>query len=555
MLKSLSVCTAALSVLALLSGPAAASGGSAPSPGESYVGAEYEQGGGGVPINGPLPSVDALADSITQNTDAALADVAARRSTLPYGQIYPNGPQHPQLTTYPAPAGMTPSDQYSVHLLGAGRPTDSFVYKVDARKTDTNEEKDTSWTSFSFAGAVVVSVRKLQGTATGCVVRPASAHVRTWFVNNTCYFLLTKAANLSVEFAPNTTNPVLHPMLLFANPPEVDIPPATDPNVLYLGPGVHQLGKGVQLHSGETVYLAGGAWVEGAFVGRNVQNVVIRGRGVIDGGFLDTGDQAKNKSQPGLIDITGSSNVVVDGITLVDGPRFNLRAIGNHDTIHNVKIMSWWYSTDGVVAGNKSLIEDNFIKVDDDSIKLFWGDTVARDNVIWQLANGGPFMISWNIEQNSSDFHVYDNDVIHAEQNSLPPQAIFRARHAGAGHMQRYLFDNIRVEDANWRLFYIILENNKWYDPSLGYGQISDLIFRNITATTPFTQPSVFSGIDPSHTVSNVTLENVYMDSACISNAAQGNVQIDPATTDQIRIVKSADGGCAAAATSQWKGH
>jgi hypothetical protein len=164
--------------------------------------------------------------------------------------------------------------------------------------------------------------------------------------------------------------------------------------------------------------------------------------------------------------------------------------------------------------------------------------------VIWQLANGGPFMISWNIKQDSSDFHVYDNDVIHAEHNSLPPQAIFRARHAGSGHLQRYLFEDIRVEDASWRLFYIILENNKWYDPALGFGQISDLIFRNITATTPFVQPSVFSGIDPTHTVSNVTLENVFMDGTCVSNAADGNFQIDPATTDQIRIVKSVGRGC-----------
>jgi hypothetical protein len=553
MLKSLSVCTAALTALALLPGTARATGSSATPDARHYVGTEYDQGGSATPINGPLPSVDALADSIAQNTDAALADVAAQRATLPYGEIYPAGPQRPQLTTYSAPVGIAPSDQYRVELLGVGGVKNSFVYKVDARKTDTNEEKDTSWTSFSFSGAVVVSVHKLAGSATGCIVRPGSADIHTWFVNNTCFFVLTKAANISVEFTPNTTNPVLHPMLVFANPPEIDVPPASDPDVLYLGPGVHQLGKGVQLHDGETVYIAGGAWVEGAFIGRNVHNVVIRGRGVIDGGFLDTGDQAKNKSQPGLIDILGSSNVVIDGVTLVDGPRFNVRAIGNHDTIHNVKIMSWWYSTDGIVGGNKSLIEDNFIKVDDDSIKLFWGDTVARHNVIWQLANGGPFMISWNIEQDNSDFHVYDNDVIHAEQNSLPPQAIFRARHAGAGHMQRYLFDDIRVEDANWRLFYIILEKNKWYDPALGYGQISDLIFRNITATTPFTQPSVFSGIDPAHTVANVTLENVFMDGTCVSDAADGNFQIDPATTDQIRIVKSVGRGCATS-NPPWKG-
>lgn len=523
-----------------------AAGAVSPVGGGRYVGNEYDTGGTVHQINGPVPSVSELARKITETTNQTVQEIAAERRSLPYGRIQPGQPMAPQLTTYPAAAGVAPSDQYSVTLRHGLQDVSSFVYKVDALKTDTNQEKDTSWTSFSFSGAVQVTVHKLAGEATGCLVRPESAHITTRFANDTCYFTLTHAANLSVEFAPDTTNPVLHPMLVFANPPEFDVPPANGKNVLYLGPGIHKLGQRVELHSNETVYLAGGAWVEAAFVGKDLHNVVIRGRGVIDGEFLDTGNQAENKKQPGLINITGSRNVVISGITLVDSPRFNVRALGMYDTIYNVKIMSWWYSTDGIVGGNKSLIEDNFIKVNDDSIKLYWGDTVARYNVIWQLANGAPFMMSWNIEQNSSDFHVYDDDVIHAEQNGLPPQAIFRARHAGAGHLQDYLFNNIRVEDANWRLFYIILEDNKWYNPALGYGQISNVIFNNITATTPFREPSVIAGINPAHQVDNVTFENVFMDGTCVSDAAQGNFQIDPATTNEIRIMKNVGDGCQA---------
>jgi hypothetical protein len=507
-----------------------------------YQGTEYDRGGTTQATDGPQPTVDALADRITSTTDAMLRDVARQRATLPYGRIDADTGAPEQLTTYPAAADTASSDQYAVTLRQRGRDTHSFVYKADARKTDTNLEKDTSWTSFSFAGAVQVTVRKLAGTATGCLVRPESAHIRTTFAGDTCTFTLTKAANISVEFAPDTTNPVLHPMLVFANPPEVDVPSPHDPNVLYLGPGVHDLGKGLALHSNETVYVAGGAWVEGAFTGTGLHNVVFRGRGVIDGLFLDTGNQDANKNQPGLIDIANSSNVVVEGLTFVDGPRFNVRVLGNDVTVHNIKVMSWWYSTDCIWAGADSLVEDNFCKVNDDSLKPMTGPSVIRDNVVWQLENGAPFMISWNIAANQSDFHVYDNDVIHAEHYWLSPQAIFRARHAGPAQMQDYLFENIRVEDANWRLFYIILENNKWYDPTLGYGQISGLIFRNIAAETPFKMPSVVSGIDPTHRVYDANFVDVYMDGTCVSDAAAGNFQIDPATTDQIRIMSSPSG-------------
>jgi hypothetical protein len=552
------ILTAALvSTAALLTPSPAAAHSEGP-----YVGVEYDQGGAGRPVDGRLPDVERLADDVTRSTDAMLRDVAAERASLPYGDISDQGGE-PSLVTYPAPDGSPRSDQYAVSLRQGGRSTGSFVYQVAARKTDTNRERDTSWTSFSFAGAVTVTVHKLAGSASGCQVRPSSAGIATTFAGGACTFTLTRAANVSVEFLPNVTNPVLHPMLVFANPPEADVPPADDPDVLFLGPGVHHLGT-VHLQSHQTVYVAGGAWVQANFKGLGVHDVVIRGRGIIDGTYLDTGDQNSNKTQPGLIDIDchepgqpphsacsaayNSRNVVVDGLTFVNGPRFNVRVLGDHITVHNIKVMSWWYSTDCIWAGSASLVEGNFCKVNDDSLKPMTGNSVIRDNVVWQLENGAPFMISWNILSDQADFHVYDNDVIHAEHYWLSPQAVFRARHATPSHLRRFLFEDIRVEDASWRLFYLILEKHpKWYDPTLGFGQISDIVFRDITAHTPFQQPNVIRGGDPEHTVSNATLADVFVNGTCAASAADGNFDIDPATTDQVRIVKSAHHACSAA--------
>jgi hypothetical protein len=510
--------------------------------GTSYVGHQYDYGGTDTPINGTLDTVDSIADSITTSTQATEADVAAHRATLPYGDISPGSDT--SLHVYPAPAGIPASDQYRVTVNGQS----SFVYKSSAAKTDTNRELDTSWTSFSAGGPVTVRVTPTVTTGlTGCMVRPYSANIATSFDGTTCTFTMATPKNVSVEFDPNIHNPILHPMLVFFDPPENDVPPATgDPNVLYFGPGVHQIGSGNVIHSNETIYLAGGAWVEGAFIANGpVDNVVIRGRGVLDGSFMDTGNQADNKSQPGMIDIAdqSSQNVVVEGITVVNAPRFNVRALAKYTTIENVKTMSWWYSTDGLVAGNSSLVENNFVKSNDDSIKLFWGDEVVRGNTIWQLENGAPFMISWNLANSPENFHVYDDDVIHAEHYQIQKSAIFRALHAGPGTPYRYLFENIRVENANWRLFYITIDNNKWYDPTLGYGHLDQLIFRDIHAYTNYTYPSVVKGIDGTHKVTDANFLDVFMDNTCQSNDADWD--IDPATTNAIRIAKNADGSCA----------
>lgn len=532
--------------------PAEPDAGSGTSTGASidYVGNEYDHGGTRVPITGQVPTVDDLANSIVAETAAAETEITSLRATLPHGRIAADPCAPDQLTTYPGPAGIAASDQYAVTVEQAGAPQTSFVYKVLARKTDTNREADTSWTSFSFKGDITVRVTKLGGTPTGCIVRPYSAAIQTTFdaASETCTFTLHDPGNFSVEFEPDIHNPVVHPMLVFANPPEADVPDPDDPDVVYFGPGVHNAGLGQPIRSNQTIYLAGGAWVNGAFLAQGpVENVTIRGRGVISGLFFDTGAQDSNVSQPGLIDIPNQSskNVLIEGITLVDAPRFNIRALAQDTTIHGVKEIAWWFNTDGIVGGNKSIIEDSFVKVNDDSIKLHWGDTIVRRNVLWQLENGGTFNLGWNIEDDVHDFHVYDDDVIHAEHYQYEALAVFRSRQAGAGDLHRYLFENIRVENAPWRLFYLVLENNKWYDPTLGYGQIEQAIFRNIhDYEASHQRPNVIQGIDATHQVKNISLQNVFTDGVCVGSATAGDFTIDPATTNAIRLMKSADGTC-----------
>jgi hypothetical protein len=161
--RMMAVPAAAAVLLLPLATPAA--GGEDP---QRYIGVRYDSGGVATPIDGPVPEVDALADEITAVGRWTVAEVAERRRQLPYGQIETEAPPAPhQLVTYPGPAGIAPSDQYEVSVEQRGRSQESFVYKTEARKPDTNRGTDTSWTSFSFAGPVIVSVRKLHGEATG----------------------------------------------------------------------------------------------------------------------------------------------------------------------------------------------------------------------------------------------------------------------------------------------------------------------------------------------------------------------------------------------------
>jgi len=344
------------------------------------------------------------------------------------------------VVTYPGPKGVTVGNYYAASVEQGGVDHSSFVYEVN-RQQETSLSLTTSWTTFSFSGEVTVTVTRLGGEPIStCEVLPSSYGIETEVSGDTCTFELDRARKLSVEFDGDTT----HPMLVFADALETDIPDPKDPNVLYFGPGLHDIGD-TTLTSGQTVYIEGGAVVFGRFlVGSpdalaDEEGITIRGRGVLSGEGYPQG----TSNEDHFINFWGAKETLIEGITLVQSPLYNILLYGADNVVRNVKLISWWYSTDGIYVGGGGLIEDCFVKVNDDAFKLYESDTTVRDIVIWQLENGAPFQISWNMPTDQHGFHVQNIDIIHMEHRADQINlAAVDAVHGGDGHMSGYLFED-----------------------------------------------------------------------------------------------------------------
>ena len=157
------------------------------------------------------------------------------------------------------------------------------------------------------------------------------------------------------------------PLLLFANPLEKGRPRPDAPGVIYFGPGLHQPGA-IQVHDGQTLYLAGGAVVKGAIVARG-SNVRICGRGILDGSDYEW--------EKGPHDVTVGiygTNVDLSGITIRGSSHWTIALQGSRNvTIRDVKLCnSRVQNDDGIDACNSQdvLISDCFIRSDDDCIAL-----------------------------------------------------------------------------------------------------------------------------------------------------------------------------------------
>jgi len=175
---------------------------------------------------------------------------------------------------YPGPGGVTPSDQYAVQVMQNGRAKQSFVYLAQAQWR-SNRSKTTSWTTFSFSGPVTVKVTKLKGSFSKCRILPGSYRIQPEIKSDGVVFKLDCPRKVSVEFDGDIT----HPLLVFADPLETDVPSRDDANVVYFGPGLHDIEDAYDVRSDTTVYLAGGVYVRGRLRSRDAQNIRVIGRG------------------------------------------------------------------------------------------------------------------------------------------------------------------------------------------------------------------------------------------------------------------------------------
>jgi hypothetical protein len=471
------------------------------------------------------------------------------------------------LITYPATqdmAHMFKSNRFDVLVSQNGSSHDSFVYQSenDADPVWSGAldymQSANHWTSFSFDGSVDIEIRRSDAnTIESCIVRPVDLNIQTRIEGDGCYFTLDQPAKISVEIDETneftgrinqigtlTKRIVKHPLFIFANPLEIDPPSSADPGVIHFGPGIHEIGKQYRIPDDTEVYLAGGAYVIGTLTTTdNPKNITIRGRGILSAYGLTETSSEQTRWTNHTIDFSkgAGSGLWIEGITITDPLR---SCIISYSPVHiqNVKLLSWSHRNDGITAGNDSLIEDNFIKVQDDNIKLYFSNQIVRRNVIWQQTSGAVFKFAWKLKRVAQNNQIYDIDIIHSDvfndYTAAEPDrpdmhstsAVFSAMgfHKNAA-FQNNTFDDIRIEEENLlRLMSLRMVSTHtsptgttvWGDPDETASKLIDNIsFNNIQlAKAPYKQSTLYG--NAGGTISNINFFNLTVDNAVIPSAA-----------------------------------
>jgi hypothetical protein len=430
------------------------------------------------------------------------------------------------VVTYPIPDGVPTNAAFTVKVRPSGGTWQTLgVHMVKLPLIDpatgSNQPQNSSMATFDFSGTVEVEVTFVRGGVEKARIRPDSYRITHELAGSTVHFTLDRPRNVVVQINDEIFN-CLH---LLTNPIEQDPPAEGDPNVIYFGPGVHtHPDRTLNVPSGTTVYLAGGAVLTSNVIFKGVENCRLIGRGVI---YNATG---------GAILVENSDNVHVDGITVLN-PRYNTITVAESQnvTIKNLRSFSQQGWGDGIdiFCSENVTIDGVFMRNSDDCIAIYthrweyYGDTrniTVKNSTLWaDVAH--PINIGTHGNPDPDAPEVLENlnftniDVLDHREPQLLYQGCI-AINPGDGNLVRDLtVDGMRVEDIRWgQLIHMRVTFNPKWNTAPGRG-IENIYVKDLTYTGTHADISLMIGLDADHLIKDVTFENLVINGRVIRDS------------------------------------
>jgi hypothetical protein len=464
---------------------------------------------------------------------------------------------HLLLALLAALAAVVPSLHAVTRLDSASVPDEMrsyfFAITVNGQRVDVaHAAANFEFASFDVAGPAEITITAAERGFWdhGVDIQPWRLGLHAMRKGQTIRFRINGAAKLAIS-RPNDFLNRARMLFLFADAPPP--PPPTGPNVTVIPAGPHR--QSLNPKSGDTIYLAPGAFIYGSLNLWNVENVKVLGRGtIVYDGAQDPGADEGWMQKPDwhCIDAYQSKNVEIDGVTCIvrsrtwsiqmkDSTGFkydDLRVVGGNPGNANQDGMDWLGSGDTVVR-------NSFFRASDDDLAVQgnWDGYTQADmlrpghdarNILVEnseLSTSISNVVRAGWPQkifNSSNFTLRNSDILHAGIGACGQTfaliGFWGAKGAEGSH-EGYTFENLFLD--NW---YSLVQLDQ-EQPSL-----KKFEFRNIWALGQ--PPLALSTITGD--VSGVVFDNVKYGQARVESAAQMPLAVSGGAPQPQFVVKHA---------------
>lgn len=435
-----------------------------------------------------------------------------------------------QLKVYPVPPSIVygrHNDDFTVQVrTPSGEWQDLYEFDVNV---DNDSRSKVSMVSFDFDKEVELKVRVNNGTLQKVTIRPDRVGVIPVMQGNQFTFKLDKPGKLSVEVNGDKRRN-LH---VIANTLLKNMPSPQDKNVMYFGPGVHKPGDipgdVFVIPSNTTVYIDGGALIQGKLLCNKVENVKIIGRGIIDQGVRG-------------IEITHSRNITVEGIKIINPKHYSVYLGGSQNIIiKDITAFSLGSWTDGIdmMSCSDVTIDDIFLRTSDDCIAIyahrwnFFGNTTnirVSNAILWadiahpiNIGVHGNVMAEGDTIRNLSFKNI---DILEHDEDDRSAQGTMAITSGDKNYISDLLFEDVRIDEIEeGQLFSLKVV----LDPKYGNGagrSVENVTFKNVFYKGALPNPSVVAGYDTQRKICNILLKNFNINGEVVLNPERANMMI-----------------------------
>ncbi|MCM1556845.1 MAG: discoidin domain-containing protein [Anaeroplasma bactoclasticum] len=285
-----------------------------------------------------------------------------------------------KLVTYDGPSALHSYEGVNVEA----NEIPLFVYE-----TRVNYNRKFSWdvpsttvpvVIFDFEGRVHIEITIDEVTINSATVSPKIYGITPEVEENKISFDLEYNGNYVVEYNDDYKT-AIH---IFASEIEknsiTEEQAEKDDSIIYIGPGVYKA-DAIPVDSNKTIYLAGGAFVYGQIRTEDLENVTIRGRGIISGAIYNRRSESEYTIP---VEIRTTDTVLIEGITFLDPAGWTIALYKSKNIkLENVKIISARQNGDGISVQSCENVEVNggFVRTWDDSLVVKNSDRGNTKNV------------------------------------------------------------------------------------------------------------------------------------------------------------------------------
>ncbi len=433
-----------------------------------------------------------------------------------------------EVITWPGPTEFV-SDKY-------------YVVTVNGIPVPVYDTPIASYAVFDFQGPVTVEVNTMFDVR-WVDIRPLRTGLQAEYTTDHSFrFTIDRPENLSVELNGRIRQ---QPLFIFAGSPESERPDRSDPNVIWFSGGRVHKNVALELTDNQTVYIEGGAVVQGTISATGKKNIKICGRGILDG--------SRVRDLPGnlhrWISLTDCESIKLKDVTLHNGTTWQTALFHcRFAEINGIRIVSESGGDDGIdlVRCRDILVDGVFAHTKDDCIAVKshgnypqdhpTDNILVRNCTFWNSIWGNAVEVGFELYSNEVKNIRFENiDIIHVEDG-----ATLSIHNAGPAHVHDVIFENIRIEDSRQKLFDVAIFYSQWgpdgnRDPKFAEtnylhgawdgvfkipadkevyhrqfrGRISDLVFKDIQVVAGPLPFSIFHGFDEEKNIARVRIENL----------------------------------------------